>query len=97
MTRDAYYVGRFHWLRTPKVVLDGERVPRPRGPVYEAAALDPSARRFLVWARYPAIDAETAPGGATLVRFTDVRYRAADRLSGPLVELPAGATAVDSD
>jgi inner membrane protein len=92
MTRDEYHVGRFHWLGAPRVSLDGERVPRPRGPVYEAAALDPVARRFLVWARYPAIDVEVTPAGGTLVRFTDVRYRAADRLSGPVVELaPSGA------
>jgi hypothetical protein len=88
MTRDEYYVGRLNWLGTPRISLDGERVPRPRGPVYEAAARDPMARRFLVWARYPAIDVEEAPGGGSLVRFTDVRYRAADRLSGPVVKLP---------
>ena len=97
MTRDEYYVGRFDWLRTPKVSLDGERVPRPRGPLYEAAARDPSARRFLVWARYPAIDVEAGPDGATLVRFTDMRYRAADRLSGPRVTLRAGAPVSGTD
>jgi inner membrane protein len=88
MTRDEYYVGRFDWLRTPRVLLDDEGVPRPRGSIYEAAALDPGARRFLVWARYPAIDVEAGRGGGTLVRFTDVRYRDADRLSGPVVALP---------
>jgi inner membrane protein len=97
MARDEYYVGRFHWFRAPKVSLDGQSVPRPRGALYEAAARDPRARRFLVWARYPAIDVEARPDGATLVRFTDVRYRAADRLSGPLVTLPAGATAAGTD
>jgi inner membrane protein len=95
MTRDEYYVGRFHWLGAPRVSLDGDGVPRPRGPVYEAAALDPVARRFLVWARYPAIDVEPAPGGGTLVRFTDVRYRATDRLSGPVVELPPSGARLD--
>ena len=65
------------------------------GRVYEAAARDPIARRFLVWARYPAIDVEAAPGGGTLVRFTDVRYRAADRLSGPVVELPPSGDRLD--
>jgi inner membrane protein len=92
MTRDEYHVGRFHWLGAPRVSLDGERVPRPRGPVYEAAALDPVARRFLVWARYPAVNLEATPGDGTIVRFTDVRYRTTDRLSGPVVELaPSGA------
>jgi inner membrane protein len=95
MTRDEYYVGRFSWLGAPRVSLAGETVPRPRGPVYEAAAQDAIARRFLVWARYPAIDVEAAPGGGTLVRFTDVRYRAADRLSGPVVELPPSAARRD--
>ena len=95
MTRDEYYVGRFDWLGTPRVSLDRESMPRPRGPVFETAAKDPAARRFLVWARYPAIEVETAPGGGTLVRFTDVRYRAADRLSGPVVELPASSPGSD--
>ena len=57
--------------------------------------MDPAARRFLVWARYPAIDVEAAPGGGILVRFTDVRYRAADRLSGPVVELPPSGVGLD--
>jgi len=96
MTPDEYYVGSFHWFGTPRVSF-GERVPRPRGRVYEAAAQDPAARRFLKWARYPAIDVEAAPGGGTLVRFTDVRYRAADRLSGPVVELPASAARSGGD
>jgi inner membrane protein len=97
MTRDEYYVGLFHWLGAPRVSLDDERVPRPSGPIFEAAALDPMARRFLAWARYPVIDVEGRPSGGALVRFTDVRYRAADRLSGPVVELPSGATGLGSD
>ena len=92
-TRDEYYVGRFDWRATPRVALDTERVPRPSGPVFEAAAQAPAARRFLTWARYPAIEVEPGPNGGTLVRLTDVRYRAADRLSGPVIALPAaGAT-----
>ncbi|HUQ52076.1 MAG TPA: hypothetical protein VM692_07625, partial [Gammaproteobacteria bacterium] len=95
MTAEEYYVGRFDWLGAPRVTLDGEPVPRPRGPVYERASLDPNARRFLLWARYPAIEMETLPSGGTRVRFTDVRYRAADRLSGPVVELPPGRARLD--
>jgi inner membrane protein len=87
MTRNEYYVGRFDWFGKPRVSFDGGRLPRPSGTVYEAAARDPGAQRFLVWARYPAIDVEAAPDGGTRVRFSDVRYRAADRLSGPVVEL----------
>lgn len=92
-TRAEYYVGRFDWLAAPRVSLDAEPVPRPSGPVFEAAARAPAARRFLTWARYPAIEVEPGPSGSTLVRLTDVRYRAADRLSGPVIELPAGGGA----
>jgi inner membrane protein len=88
MTRDEYYIGRFDWLRTPRVALETERVPRPRGPVFEAAAQTPAAQRFLVWSRYPAIDVEAASDGGTLVSFFDVRYHTFDRLSGPTVRLP---------
>jgi inner membrane protein len=88
MTPDEYYVGRFDWLGTPRVSLDGDRLQRPRGAVFDAAAAAPAARRFLVWARYPAVEIEKAPSGGTLVRFADVRYRATDRLLGPVVEIP---------
>ena len=91
MTRDEYYVGQLSLARYAARPLDGERVPRPRGVGVRSGRARPGARRFLVWARYPAIDVEAAPGGGTLVRFSDVRYRAADRLSGPVVELPASA------
>jgi inner membrane protein len=86
-TREDYHIGRFDWLKTPRVSLDAERIPRPRGPVFEAAAQTPAARRFLVWSRYPAIDIEAMPDGDTLVSFFDVRYHTFDRLSGPTVTL----------
>ena len=53
---------------TPRVSLDGERVPRPRGPCSRRPREMPAAQRFLVWARYPAIEVEAAPGGGTLVQ-----------------------------
>lgn len=90
MTRDEYHTGRFHWLREPRLQLDGERIPRPSGEVFEAAARVPDARNYLVWTRFPAIDVEPGPGGTTLVRFSDIRYRADDRIPGPTVRLPAG-------
>ena len=96
-TRDEYYVGRFDWLAAPRASLEHEPVPRARGVAFELAAQAPAARRFLTWARYPAVDVEQGSGGSTLVRFTDVRYRAADRLSGPVVELPAGAVGPSGD
>ncbi len=87
MTRDEYYTGRFDWFSRPRVTLTGERIPRPRGVEYQLAAQTPAARRFLTWARYPAIDLEPSPGGGIRVTFTDVRYRAEGRLLGPTIEL----------
>jgi inner membrane protein len=97
MTRDEYHVGRFDWLGAPRVTFNAERVPRPRGAVFEAAARTTAARRFLVWSRYPAIDVENAPDGGTLVHFFDVRYHSFDRLSGPSVQLRAGAPTSGGD
>jgi inner membrane protein len=90
MTRDEYYTGRFDWLASPRLALDAERVPRPRGAIYDAAARAPAARRYLVWARFPAIEVEPVSNGGALVRFFDVRYRAMGRIEGPTVRLDGG-------
>ena len=96
MTREHYYTGRFDWLATPRFVLDEERVARPRGAVFEAAARQRDARHYLVWARFPVIEVETAADGANLVRFFDMRYRAMGRIPGPIVQLaPAEAQGGD--
>jgi hypothetical protein len=96
MTRDHYYTGRFDWLATPHFALDDERVARPRGPLFEAAARERDARHYLTWTRFPAIEVETAPDGGSVVRFFDMRYRAMDRIPGPTVRLgPADARAGD--
>jgi inner membrane protein len=87
MTRDEYYTGRFDWLMEPRLRLAEETIPRPSGAIFEAAAQVPDARNYLVWARFPAIDVEPGPDGGTLVRFSDVRYRADERLPGPTVRL----------
>ena len=97
VARNEYHVGRFDWLTTPRVTLEAERIPRPSGPVFEAAARTTPARRFLVWSRYPAIEVEAAPDGGTLVHFFDVRYHSFDRLTGPSVKLPAGAPSSGGD
>lgn len=96
MTRDDYYTGRFDWLATPHVALDADRVARPRGPLFEAAAQARDARRYLTWSRFPAIEVEQSPSGGTLVRFFDMRYRSMDRILGPTVPLDAaGAPGID--
>lgn len=88
MTRDEYYTGSFDWFASPRLQLTDERVPRPSGAIFEAAAGTPDARNYLVWSRFPAIDVELGPDGTTRVRFTDVRYRADDRIPGPTVRVP---------
>jgi inner membrane protein len=95
MTRDEYYTGRFDWLMEPRLQLSDERIARPSGAVFEAAARVPDARNYLVWSRFPAIDVEREPGGTTLVHFSDVRYRGSERLPGPSVRLDASA--IDGD
>ena len=87
MTADEYYSGRFNWLMTPRVQLNDERVPRPRGVAYQLAAQTPAARRFLVWSRYPVAEAEPRPDGGTRVRFSDMRYRSTEGIVGPTVDL----------
>jgi inner membrane protein len=91
--RDHYYTGRFDWLATPHLVLDDERVARPDGPVFEAAARERDARHYLVWTRFPAIEVETAPDGGSIVHFFDMRYRALGRIPGPTIRL--GPVAAD--
>jgi hypothetical protein len=97
MTSDEYYTGRFNWLTEPRLRLDDERIPRPRGVEFQVAAATPAARRFLVWSRYPAVDLERIPQGGVRVKFTDVRYRAEGRLVGPYVDLLEGTVGSGAD
>ena len=97
MTSDEYYTGRFNWLMQPRLRLDDERIPRPRGVEFQLAAQAPAAHRFLVWSRYPAVDLERIPGGGVRVKFTDVRYRAEGRLVGPYIDLLEGAVGSGAD
>ena len=96
MTGDDYYTGRFSWLATPHVTLDVDRVARPRGPLFEAAAQARDARLYLTWARFPAVEVEPSRSGGTLVHFFDMRYRSTGRIRGPTVRLDA-AGALGSD
>ena len=97
VTRDEYYTGAFNWLMEPRLRLDGERIPRPRGAEYQLASQTPEARRFLVWSRYPTAEVEQRPNGSARVRFSDVRYEGTGRLLGPTIELAAGAVERASD
>jgi inner membrane protein len=96
MTRDHYYTGRFDWLANPHLVLDEQRVARPGGPLFEAAARQRDARHYLVWSRFPVIEVETVPDGGNVVRFFDMRYRAmGNRIAGPAVRLGPNARGSD--
>jgi inner membrane protein len=87
-TTDAYYSGRWRWLAQPRFELAGEPLPRPRGEVFDAAARASGAQKFLSWARFPVVEVErVAAGDGFLVRFSDARYRMAERLNGPTVRL----------
>jgi inner membrane protein len=92
MTRDFYYTGRFDWLATPRLALDDERVARPSGALFAAAARHRDARHYLVWTRFPAIEVETEPDGGSVVRFFDMRYRALGRIPGPAIRLEPAVT-----
>jgi hypothetical protein len=77
---DAYRVATFRWLGRPHLDPASRRsVPRPRpeDPALVAARATPLGRRFLCWARFPAVEVEAAPGGGSLVHLIDLRY--ADR------------------
>src|SRR5690606_12985534 len=79
-----YYVGRWRWLESPRLVLDAEPLPRETGApdAIAAAAATPPARRFLVWSRFPYFVAERTAEGY-VVRLRDARYRDVGRLTGP--------------
>jgi inner membrane protein len=96
VTADEYVRGRWRWLAAERLALDDERIPRPRGAAFEAAAAAPAARNYLTWSRYPAIEIEPAPGGGSVVAFSDARYRDGERLVGPIVRLGPDLTVLES-
>jgi inner membrane protein len=77
---DAYRVGTFRWLVRPHLDPATLRTfPRPSpGDPLIAAALDQQlGRRFLGWARFPVVQADTDAAGRAQLRLVDLRY--ADR------------------
>ena len=90
-----WYAWPCDWLGEPRLRLDGERIPRPRGVAFDRASQDAAAQRFLVWSRYPAIALEP-DRGAIRVTFTDVRYPLG-QLEGPKVYLPASVVESGGD
>lgn len=89
-TRDAYLVGRWHWLGRPRLELEATALPSlMQDPRVLRAAETVEARNFLAWSRYPY--ARVAPiddGGGYTVHFGDVRFMGFDAaISGPRVQL----------
>jgi inner membrane protein len=81
---ESYRVGTFRWFRRPHVDPASLRSfprPRPDDPALAAAAATTVGRRFLVWARFPAVQVEPNPAGGSLVHLLDLRY--ADRPDAP--------------
>jgi inner membrane protein len=76
----AYRIGTFRWLGTPHVDTASLRTfprPQPGDPLVAAAAEQQLGRRFLGWARFPTVRADTDAAGLGVVHLIDLRY--ADR------------------
>jgi inner membrane protein len=77
---DRYRLASFRWLGRPHLEPGtGRCVPRPSpdDPALAAAQATPVGRRFLSWARFPAVQVEASPTGGSLIHVVDLRY--ADR------------------
>lgn len=88
-TGHAYRLGTFHWLRSPRVILDGTLPKGSWSPPIEAAVRTRDARNFLTWSRFPFYRVEELPDGFR-VTIGDARYtgeRAAGGLAGVTIEL----------
>jgi inner membrane protein len=72
-----YRVGTFRWLDRPHVrAADVLTYPRgrPSHPAFQVALKSESARRFMVWARFPTFEVQAAGADRYLVHFVDLRY-----------------------
>lgn len=94
-TPEAYRVGRWHWLASPRFVPDPDPIPKGGGPVAEAASATLEARRYLAWSRFPYFEVE-ALGDGYLVRIRDMRYRDREgRIGGVTVRLDSALEPLD--
>ena len=94
-TPDAYYVGRWHWLASPRFVPEPEPIPKGGGPAADAASGTLEARRYLAWSRFPYFEVDAHDGGY-LVRIRDMRYRDREgRIGGVVVHLDTDLKPLD--
>ena len=95
-----YVTGTFRWFASPHVETTSTRSyprPRPDDPLLARARTLAVGRRFLGWARFPTLRADTSTAGDVVLHLIDLRY--ADRPGAGFgsVTLPLGrADAVSS-
>jgi inner membrane protein len=97
-TNDAYLVGRWHWLGSPRLELEATALPSlMQDPRTLRAAQTVEAQNFLTWSRYPYARVETVnDGGGYTVYFGDVRFAGFESaIRGPRVQLGPGFEVVD--
>jgi inner membrane protein len=77
---DRYRLASFRWFGRPHLEPGtGRSVPKPSpdDPALVAVRATTVGRRFLGWARFPAVQVEASPTGGSLIHVIDLRY--ADR------------------
>jgi inner membrane protein len=90
--RDAYHLGRFEWLGSPRVSWAANSISKgERNAVVLATLQLPEVRDFLRWSRFPFVEVRQ-DGDRQIVRFGDARYpdRMRGGLSGITVEVERG-------
>jgi inner membrane protein len=78
---DVYQVATFRWLERPHLDPRSRRIrprPRPDDRALAAARATEVGKRFLGWARFPAVEVTAASSGGSLLHLIDLRY--ADRV-----------------
>ena len=91
----AYRVGVFRWLATPHLERASLRTfprPLPGDPLVAAAEEQQVGRRFLGWARFPTVRADTNPAGQAVVHLIDLRYTDRPGTGFGSVTLPLSST-----
>ena len=98
-TNDAYLVGRWNWLASPRSELEDSALPSlMQDPRTRSAAETEEVQNFLIWSRYPYARVEVNDGGGYTVHFYDVRFAGFDdAISGPSVELNGALEVISLD
>ncbi|WP_157981812.1 metal-dependent hydrolase [Aliidiomarina soli] len=97
-SEDAYFLGQWNWLGSPRLKLERSALPSlMQDPRTQSAAETTEAQNFLSWSRYPYARVEVGDDGYT-VHFYDVRFvDFDDAISGPSVELNRALEVISVD